>query len=237
MIVMSSTRIFPKGFIGKFISAFEYTWGFNLGIMFEWGGYEQHDVMLNIGFLFGECYITFNKEISTVDVKRWMEWEQEKFNIKDKQRTFGFMFDRSSLQIGHWKPGNWIEWETSKTYFFSSIKDNILGKQSLEKWWWKELEGTIVLPMLNDNTKTEEIERKAVHEEYIWTRERFPFLKKKRKYTEIQTSLPIPGKGTCSYNCWDDFLMGLSMDGFQNAHKIKAYLANQAYYYRSYYPL
>jgi hypothetical protein len=207
-----------------------------LWFLFEWGGYEDQEIIIHISLLFFEIRIKPKVTIKTMFC--YWSTETKDLRIEDKQRTFWFMIWYKAIVIWYWKPGSWLEWGTTKAFYYYRLRERIFWKPKYTKEYIgerKELE--INIPELDNEMKVNTHKYRYAHE--VRTRKYFLHTSR-RESTEVEAiwdAPRIPGKGTCWHNCWDDSILWFGIKGHVWVAKIRARIAKDVYYYRSYYPL
>jgi hypothetical protein len=218
------------------IRSIEYIFKFSpLWVIFEWWWHEDNEVYVRLWLLFCTLYIIFNIKVKTV----FISWntETKDFEIKHKQRSFWFIISNDCLMVWYGKPWQWIECETTKSFYYYRLRDKLFWepKYSKEELDWREFE--IYIPDMYDETKVNLHKYKYRH---IISKRKYLTHTKTRKYTDIEViwdAPRIPWKWTCSYNCWDDSILWCSIEWHKDIEDIKRKIVWDVYYYRSYYPL
>lgn len=211
-------------------------WFRDFWIKLEWGGYENDEVIINIWLAFFEIRIKLNTTVNTQIIKKLPNWDTKW--LWDKQRTFGFMFNRKYLSIGYGKPWNWIENETTISFWYDRLlpkafrEPKYIKEHDLE---WNEL--TLYIPDMYEKEKTN---KHAYRYRYGVQKWKYPFFTRTREFTEIESigePPRIPWKWTTSYNCDDDATYAYFTVGRLSKPEIIKLIAGNTAFYRSYYPL
>jgi hypothetical protein len=208
--------------------SFEWIVRFAIALELQIGGGEGELFLLRVGLIFFTFYIGLDN---------WT-WAK-KLHLPDSDtRNTGFYIAREPgkpfgdfcLHIEIWQKMN--EWRRGDWSWHFDL-DRI--------FWGRKRHSSIVLEQVQCQIPMPEKQYAAViniMEEQWRQRRKFwrPVTTIRRAHIEIPEGIPHPGKGTTSYNCDDDALMGMTTAVSTIEDAVKA-VQKQAQWYRDNYPL
>lgn len=203
-----------------------FEWGTRRALAFEVtvGGMEGELFLVRLGLMFVQVFI---------GLENWTWARNLRFPYPDARNTGFYVVPSGTGLFGHveiWqKTGEWRRGDWSWSFDFDRI---VWGNRrySTETLW--EIQREIPMPEKSYAATLKLQQRVRAQSRKFWR----PRVVKHTIDIEIPEGIPHPGKGTESYNCDDDALMGLGFDGV-DPDKAVEYVQQRAQWYRDNYPL
>jgi len=203
-----------------------FEWSIRKALAFEVtvGGIEGELFLLRLGLFFITFYI---------GLENWIWARKLNFPYEDARNTGFYIVPESDGLFGHleiWqKMGEWRRGDRSWSFNFDRI---VWGDKKFSKRTLWEIEREIPMPEKSYAATLTLEERTWKQPRKFWR----PVVVKSSIDIEIPEGIPHPGKGTTSYNCGEDALMGLGFDGTDPDEAIR-HVQQRAQWYRDNYPL
>lgn len=165
----------------------------------------EHAVSVHLSLILFSFYLTLEYWPLEKWLKRVTKRKDDKYG---NGRTIGFTWIEGTLMVDLWNdPMEWRSADPKWWHFSINPADTLLGRPEYSERTLKEGVRQLAMP-----EKVYDVKIKI--NESAWKRPRWPWPRKiVRTHSEVEGGIPVPGKGTESYNCGEDAIYSQTSPG------------------------